>query len=63
MTDQIYKYQNTMAAGLYCAKHNQIQNVSAKIQDKNVNDDFLVNIQSSLKIMNNLTLWSNLIKR
>ena len=42
---------------------NQIQNVSAKIQDKKVNDDFLVNIQSSLKIMNNLTLWSNLIKR
>ena len=42
---------------------NQIQNVSAKIQDKKVNDDFLVNIQSSLKIMNNLTLWSNLIKK
>ena len=42
---------------------NQIQNVSAKIQEKKVNDHFLVNIQSSLKIMNNLTLWSNLIKR
>ena len=40
---------------------NQIQNVSSKIQDKKMNDSFLVNIQDSLKIMNNLTIWSNLI--
>ena len=40
---------------------NQIQNVSSKIQDKIMNDSFLVNIQDSLKIMNNLTIWSNLI--
>ena len=40
---------------------NQIQNVSSKIQDKRMNDSFLVNIQDSLKIMNNLTIWSNLI--
>ena len=40
---------------------NQIQNVSYKIQDKIMNDSFLVNIQDSLKIMNNLTIWSNLI--
>jgi len=42
---------------------NQIQNVSAKIQDKKMNDNFLVNIQDSLKIMNNLTIWSNLIRK
>jgi len=42
---------------------NQIQNVSANIQDNKKNDDFLVNIQDSLKIMNNLSIWSNLIKK
>ena len=42
---------------------NQIQNVSAKILNKKFNDKFLINIQSSLKIMNNLTIWSNLIKK
>ena len=42
---------------------NQIQNVSAEIQDKKINDNFLVNIQDSLKIMNNLTIWSNLIRK
>ena len=42
---------------------NQIQNVSAKIQDNKMNDNFLVNIQDSLKIMNNLTIWSNLIRK
>jgi len=42
---------------------NQIQNVSAEIQNKKMNDNFLVNIQDSLKIMNNLTIWSNLIKK
>ncbi len=42
---------------------NQIQNVSAKIHDKEITDDFLVNIQDSLKIMNNLSIWSNLIKK
>tara|TARA_B110000263_G_scaffold239019_1_gene240826 strand:- start:56 stop:1042 length:987 start_codon:yes stop_codon:yes gene_type:complete len=41
---------------------NQIQNVSAQIQDKKMNDNFLVNIQSSLTIMNNLSNWSNLIR-
>ena len=42
---------------------NQIQNVSAGILNKNINDNFLVNIQDSLKIMNNLTIWSNLIRK
>jgi len=42
---------------------NQIQNVSAEIQNKKINDNFLVNIQDSLKIMNNLTIWSNLIRK
>ena len=42
---------------------NQIQNVSAKIQNKKKNVNFLVDIESSLKIMNNLTIWSNLIRK
>ena len=42
---------------------NQIQNISAEIQNKKINDNFLVNIQDSLKIMNNLTIWSNLIRK
>ena len=42
---------------------NQIQNVSAKMCNKKMNDDFLVNIHNSLKVMNNLTIWSNLIKK
>ena len=42
---------------------NQIQNVSAEIQGKIMSDNFLVNIKDSLKIMNNLTIWSNLIRK
>jgi dihydrodiol dehydrogenase / D-xylose 1-dehydrogenase (NADP) len=41
---------------------NQIQNVSTKIKEKKMNEDFLVDIESSLEIMKNLTIWSNLIK-
>ena len=40
---------------------NQIQNVSANIESNKKSDDFLVNIEESLKIMNNLTIWSDLI--
>ena len=42
---------------------NQIQNVSANIESNKRKDDFLVNIEESLKIMNNLTIWSNLIRK
>jgi len=42
---------------------NQIQNISTKMHNKKMNDDFLVNIHNSLKIMKNLTIWSNLIKK
>ena len=42
---------------------NQIQNVSANIESNKKKDDFLVNIEESLKIMNNLTIWSDLIRK
>ena len=42
---------------------NQIQNVSANIESNKKSDDFLVNIEESLKIMNNLTIWSDLIRK
>ncbi len=42
---------------------NQIQNVSYNIENKKKNDDFLVNIEESLKIMNNLNIWSDLIRK
>ena len=58
--DSNYKKFTTSNKSLF---GNQIQNVSASIQNNKINDDFLVNIQDSLKIMNNLTIWSNLIKK
>ena len=60
LKDSNYKKFITSAKSIF---GNQIQNVSAMIQEKKMNDNFLVNIQDSLKIMNNLTLWSDLIKR
>ena len=42
---------------------NQIQNVSSNIENNKKKDDFLINIEESLKIMNNLTIWSDLIRR
>ena len=42
---------------------NQIQNVSANIESNKKKDDFLVNIEESLKTMNNLTIWSDLIRK
>ena len=42
---------------------NQIENVSNNILQNKKNDHFLVNIHDSLKIMNNLNIWSNLIKK
>ncbi len=42
---------------------NQIQNVSSNIENNKKSDDFLVNIEESLKIMNNLTMWLDLVKK
>ena len=55
-----YKKFFTSARSLF---GNQIQNVSANIESNKRKDDFLVNIEESLKIMNNLTIWSNLIRK
>jgi len=55
-----YKKFFTSARSLF---GNQIQNVSANIENNKKKDDFLVNIEESLKIMNNLTIWSDLIKK
>ena len=55
-----YKKFFTSARSLF---GNQIQNVSANIENNKKKDDFLVNIEESLKIMNNLTIWSNLIRK
>ena len=42
---------------------NQIQNISATINDKDTKDSSLINIQESLKIMSSLTTWLNLIRK
>ena len=55
-----YKKFFTSARSLF---GNQIQNVSANIENNKKKDDFLVNIEESLKIMNNLTIWSDLIRK
>ncbi len=41
---------------------NQIQKISDNFERKINNDRFAVDISDSLKIMKNLSLWSNLIK-
>ena len=42
---------------------NQIQNVSNNFEKNKKNDEFLVNIDDSLSIIKNLSIWSKLIKK
>ena len=42
---------------------NQIEKVSDNFEKKRKDDKFLVNIQSSLAIMKNMSIWSKLIKK
>ena len=42
---------------------NQIEKVSDNFEKNKKDDKFLVNIQSSLAIMKNMSIWSKLIKK
>ena len=42
---------------------NQIEMVSNNFEKNKKNDKFLVNIEDSLSIMKNMSIWSELIKK